>query len=462
MAASLDGIRITGLHGTKTMEVPIIDNTLIMVGENGSGKTTLLRILYLVLSGQWPLLAKYRFRTISLSLSGKIYEMSREEIDTASNSLGRRLLGRFPAAFQAQLFDYAGSGQMSRRALVELERIAASSGVPLELLIRELDSAGGQRGQSKELQNKTDEIRKAIDAEVLYLPTYRRIEQELSNIFTGLDPAGVRRIEEAPPKQMTSASSFVELVEFGMNDVQKAINVATDKIKDSARTGLHDLTLSYLGNVVTGDYLKVNIQELSGMSPEKIQAALDKIPDNILSIPQKTTLHTAISETQKASEPDDRSKIICHYFLKILKFQESLAELEKPVLAFCELCSAYVTDKRLAYDSTKFKVAVVPNLTGRNEIELRDLSSGEKQIVSLFSHMYLSGTQRYFVLIDEPELSLSVPWQRRFLQDIRNGGFCTGLIAATHSPFIYENDLLKYTHSLGEFVSEEGTLDDNA
>ena len=61
--------------------------------------------------------------------------------------------------------------------------------------------------------------------------------------------------------------------------------------------------------------------------------------------------------------------------------------------------------------------------------------------------------ERTLVLIDEPELSLSVPWQRRFLRDIRNGDFCAGLIAVTHSPFIYDNELREYAHSLGEFMA---------
>src|SRR5208337_1482539 len=67
-------------------------------------------------------------------------------------------------------------------------------------------------------------------------------------------------------------------------------------------------------------------------------------------------------------------------------------------------------------------------------------------------HLYLSGRDRFFVLIDEPELSLSVPWQRRFLLDIRKASFCAGLVAATHLPFIYDNELRKNTHAVGEFV----------
>lgn len=89
---------------------------------------------------------------------------------------------------------------------------------------------------------------------------------------------------------------------------------------------------------------------------------------------------------------------------------------------------------------------------GTDEVKLSDLSSGEKQIVSLFSHLYLSEEKRFFVLIDEPELSLSVPWQRRFLKDIKEGDFCSGVVAVTHSPFIYDNDLREYAHSIGEFL----------
>ena len=70
--------------------------------------------------------------------------------------------------------------------------------------------------------------------------------------------------------------------------------------------------------------------------------------------------------------------------------------------------------------------------------------------------MYLSESKnkKHFVLIDEPELSLSVPWQRRFLVDIKNGKHCSGLVAVTHSPFVYENELKPYAHGLDEFINE--------
>ena len=65
--------------------------------------------------------------------------------------------------------------------------------------------------------------------------------------------------------------------------------------------------------------------------------------------------------------------------------------------------------------------------------------------------MYLENINEYFIIIDEPELSLSVEWQRHFLEDISKGNFCKGLFAVTHSPFIFDNSLDKYAHSMEEF-----------
>ena len=73
-------------------------------------------------------------------------------------------------------------------------------------------------------------------------------------------------------------------------------------------------------------------------------------------------------------------------------------------------------------------------------IELTQLSSGEKQIVSLFSKMYLESEGKNIIIIDEPELSLSLKWQQMLLPDVMRSGNCGLLITVTHSPFIFENE----------------------
>ena len=52
---------------------------------------------------------------------------------------------------------------------------------------------------------------------------------------------------------------FIELVEFGMKDVQNAVDRELAKLKEFARENLNSLTLRYLGDVVNQEYLNVGM-----------------------------------------------------------------------------------------------------------------------------------------------------------------------------------------------------------
>ena len=64
------------------------------------------------------------------------------------------------------------------------------------------------------------------------------------------------------------------------------------------------------------------------------------------------------------------------------------------------------------------------------------------------AELYLGERERYGIIYDEPELSLSVEWQKKILPDIIRSGRCDFLVAATHSPFIFENELDPYARAL--------------
>ncbi|WWW36388.1 AAA family ATPase [Stenotrophomonas rhizophila] len=68
----------------------------------------------------------------------------------------------------------------------------------------------------------------------------------------------------------------------------------------------------------------------------------------------------------------------------------------------------------------------------------RDLSSGEQQIVSLVVKIIAHAEQRCLFLVDEPEISLHVSWQRvlpRVLSVICRAFSCS-ILVATHSPLL--------------------------
>jgi energy-coupling factor transporter ATP-binding protein EcfA2 len=456
MNGQLQSITIHGIHGKKDkrIEAKIKDNTLILVGENGSGKTTFLRILFHFLSGHWSMLLQFRFETIAASIDGETFRITHAELSKVIEKLDSRILAQLPSVYRRRITDMLKVGQQDR-AVKELQKIGIRMRFPSELLIHqpELFEGGDFFALGADTIERVQRLRALLDAQILYLPTFRRIERELGSIFEGLDVDELKR-KESQNRNRDSDESCIELVEFGMRDVQSAVDRVRENIKEFARESLNKLTLNYLGDVVNEEYKKVGPAEIADASEETVQAVLDRIDESILSKSHKEHLFTAINSARSADRPSEHHKIICHYFLKLRGFQEELQAKEKAISAFCALCSEYIRDKRFQYDRVSFQFGIYAKdpIDSGAKIELSELSSGEKQIVSLFSHLYLSGRSRYFVLIDEPELSLSVPWQRRFLSDIRKGVFCSGLVAVTHSPFIYENELRPFAHSLGEFT----------
>lgn len=68
-------------------------------------------------------------------------------------------------------------------------------------------------------------------------------------------------------------------------------------------------------------------------------------------------------------------------------------------------------------------------------ISSESLSSGEKQMLSFIAHNAF--TNEAMIIIDEPELSLHVDWQRQFFPILQSQQTSNQFVVATHSPFIY-------------------------
>lgn len=70
-------------------------------------------------------------------------------------------------------------------------------------------------------------------------------------------------------------------------------------------------------------------------------------------------------------------------------------------------------------------------------IDLSDLSSGEKHILTILGKAALSRKQGAIFIADEPELSLHLDWQRMILPSIIKLSPKSQIIVATHSPSIH-------------------------
>lgn len=445
--------KIKKLHGYKNIDLRLLDNTLILVGENGAGKTTVLHLFYYLLSGQWSSMAKYKFDEVSITIDGKKYTLPYSDFEKSLQNIDKRILHRLPLAIRHKI-SFLMEQKEGRLVTPELEMLCHQYGIPLEYLLHELDLFDNPISKKTDsLRHTLGGIRDSLKAQLLYLPTYRRIEQELNLIFKGLDERDLKNRRELLTARKAD-ETYVELIEFGMKDVENAIDNTLTQLNSFARENLNNLTFGYLGDIVEQQYSTVNLKDIKEASEQTISNILNRIQEHILSSKNKQHLRKIIEGVKTNAAQTEHTKVICHYFTKLMEFQKEIETKEAQIMQFCQVCNEYMVDKEFKYDISNFSFTIRPKgeKGSDREIKLHHLSSGEKQIVSLFSHLYLSGGKSYFVLIDEPELSLSVPWQRRFLLDIRKGNFCTGLVAVTHSPFIYENELKRYAHGLGEFV----------
>jgi predicted ATPase len=95
------------------------------------------------------------------------------------------------------------------------------------------------------------------------------------------------------------------------------------------------------------------------------------------------------------------------------------------------ILTSYLSGKSVEILATK-RFLVKDKKTGE-VIPIELLSSGEKKILAIFSAVIL-GEQEGLLLIDEPELSLSIPWQERLVDDISSFG--GKIILATQSNHI--------------------------
>ena len=159
--------------------------------------------------------------------------------------------------------------------------------IPISELFNEVNSSKSGRPLRKAMAN----IRSAFDAQLLYLPTYRRIEQELSLIFSGLQERELlEHRRELMHSRRREGGAFVELVEFGMRDVDAAIETTRAGLDQFARENLNNLTFGYLGDIVERRYESVDLEQIGEAESGMIDDILDRVQEPILSSTNKQHL----------------------------------------------------------------------------------------------------------------------------------------------------------------------------
>jgi predicted ATP-dependent endonuclease of OLD family len=140
-------------------------------------------------------------------------------------------------------------------------------------------------------------------------------------------------------------------------------------------------------------------------------------------------------------------KTLLWNMMRELRFEQLLL---RSVNLLTEKFNGYlIDDKKLQILNDKVFVAV----DGR-ELPVSDLSSGERHILTFLTLVLFQGRHRNFLIIDEPEISLNIKWQRELMGLLHNLAPNTQIIVASHSPVLAKRN----PSFLSELIVNKGGL----
>jgi predicted ATP-binding protein involved in virulence len=435
---TIRAIRVVGVLGQVDIPFDFSKSPMFLVGPNGTGKSTALKVVHSILTAQWVRLSDLVFAGCDITVDDEELHFVKSDFSDLNeyiNILKRRVRRVKPSETLPESWD------------AFRQTIGRSFG---DRLTQRFDPS-----QYTSLQKIVNAVDRDSKGKVLYFPTYRRVEKDLSELleseFELDDDESILTPQIADRFNLTG-----EVVGFGGQDIELLFLNTARQFTAYARQALNEHSLKFLEAISATGKINTNIARDLIKKPSYIDELIARISTST-DIPINTrVIEIAISAlskklnergTGRLTQKDDS---LLFYIGEMNKLFNRIDNLSKPLRDFVTIISKYLRPiKTVEFDKIN-NIAIVRDKFG-SEIPLDGLSSGEKQIVAFFAFIFLkSDSGKRYILIDEPELSLSVSWQKSLIDDIQKAAPDAFIVAATHSPFIFDRFGLDSVVSLGD------------
>lgn len=413
----LVSVEVKGLLGIRRhfFEFPAEDEFVILHGPNGAGKTRLLELITDVLSARAPS-ARTPFESIRLTF------------DDASWVRAQRV-GR------TTKWATSTSGAITRESVEDDDRLLqiAARDLMEQGLIRRVSSPQVDRpfrdGESGERLSVAEAVAKYAD-EVARdkVPVPYEVRDFVRDLAPSLVEVNrLRTFEEESPGFRSghfSESVRTEAVDFYARDLARRITEA----RASHAIDAQSLDGTYPQRLLQAPPMTLGVMEVAAL-----QTQVEQLTDTL----QRAALLEPVAspdsfdlDTMKEWQLD---ALKLHYEDSINKLS-TMKSLAERILLFLGIIESKLTGKAIKLTSSSGYTFESP--TG--PIAPHDLSSGEQHEIIMTYRLIFESSPGQLVLIDEPEISLHVRWQRQFLGDLKKIAQLDGLrfIVATHSPQI--------------------------
>lgn len=134
---------------------------------------------------------------------------------------------------------------------------------------------------------------------------------------------------------------------------------------------------------------------------------------------------------------------------------EKIESIYDPKNIFLKILSELFNQTGKKFDEKAFNFL---EMGSDNPISPESLSSGEKQILIILFTTLLQDKKPYILLMDEPEISLHIDWQRSLIQHIKQINPLCQIIMATHSPTIYYQGWIEEVTRIEEIQSASNVV----
>lgn len=445
---------INKLYGYLYKTIDFSDKINLLVGINGSGKTSVLNIVNWILTPSLPHLCVTEFESLELLFDYEdkeylaeikqddkilIYNLKNITDNSTFHPLTVRLKIPTPRLTQNETQkerfykEYVGLGpdkdetetwaflfnQLPKPMVIGLDRYLFTE-EKNEVVIYTDD--GMQRLVAKDNSSKAsplDEVRRLANREY---NIYKNKIVDLNRILNN--------------KIMLSA--FDEITQATVKELESASNISLEQVE-----GLHRKVETFFKETMTENQVRRQ----------------QKRPDNSLVKIEKyfNNLKKLIQQAEKLKGKERFSFLYLSNISQFKKLKEFIKEFEDfdkksqeyyaSIKVYLDTVNNFLIDSAKQLSFHKALSELIFNVLDKDgkvvsrDRDIKTLSSGERQVLILFTYLKFHNKTGTVFIIDEPELSLHPKWQEDFLKAVEVlTPKSTQLIIATHSPIIVGNN----------------------